>query len=348
MKEIKKISDSDIGFRGKILIAFEVVCLLTLTILTVAVIKGDISLKNGDSSLKVSTRNYTENSIVYKEGLTFPPTQKDENNATKVAEESNTVVNNSQGSVNNSGLSSQVDTNNQALSESSVNNSVLNSQTDTNKQTLADPSGWSNAKIISKAKDAVNKTKAYTGNLTVRHTEGFSANVTECTGGTIVASVVNLMIGWVVKPVDETLHYQNGKAVNSEGETIPIILPKRNGFSLNENGVESATVQRAGNEYVIKINLVEESVGMYDVPTHNAASVGYLDVADFDISFMDIDSADVIYKGSSIELRINADGFVTYASYNIPLHIDGSAHKGSISGSATFDGAQSETWILNY
>jgi hypothetical protein len=103
-----------------------------------------------------------------------------------------------------------------------------------------------------------------------------------------------------------------------------------------------------GNEYVIKINLVEESVGMYEIPTHNAAAVGYLDVASFDISFMDIDSADIVYKGSSIELRINADGYVTYANYKIPLHIEGAAHKGSISGSATFEGEQTEEWRLDW
>ena len=61
-----------------------------------------------------------------------------------------------------------------------------------------------------------------------------------------------------------------------------------------------------------------------------------------------VDSADIVYKGSSIELHINADGYVTYANYRIPLHIDGSAHKGSISGSASFEGEQTEEWRLNY
>ena len=89
-------------------------------------------------------------------------------------------------------------------------------------------------------------------------------------------------------------------------------------------------------------------IAAYDIPKHNASAVGYLDVASFDISFMDIDSADIVYKGSSIELRINADGFVTYANYKIPLHIEGSAHKGSISGSATFEGEQTEEWRLDW
>ena len=211
-----------------------------------------------------------------------------------------------------------------------------------------DVSGWSTAQIISRAKDAVNKTKAYSGNLTVNHSESFIADVTECSAGGIIRTVVDLMIGWVVKPVEETLVFQNGKAVNSEGETVPIILPKRNGFSLDISGVKSASVQRVGDEYIIKITLVEESVGMYQVPKHNAGAVGYLDVANFDISFMEVDSADIVYKGSSIELRINAEGYVTYANYKIPLHIDGSAHRGSISGSATFEGEQTEEWHLNF
>ncbi len=320
MKGIKKDKAIDNNIKKKILLIFGIAMLLSFVALTIVI----FSLKNNGTS-KYGTLKPTESSIVYKEGLTFSPTKEDKNNKNEKEETQ--------------------------FSETVQNNQVNAPETDkttVSEGVLPDASGWSTAQIISKAKDAVNKTKAYTGNLTVNHSEGFSANVTECSAGGIVRSVVDLMIGWVVKPVEETLVYQNGKAVNSEGETVPIILPKRNGFSLSESGVKSATIQQTGNEYIIKINLVEESVGMYDVPKHNAASVGYLDVASFDISFMDIDSADIVYKGSSIELGINADGFVTYANYKIPLHIEGAAHKGSISGSATFEGEQTEEWRLNW
>lgn len=306
------------------LIVIEVALLLTVVVLICLVVKGDVSFKSPETT-KYIINDTTGSGIVYKEGLTFAPTEKSKNDNDE-GQENNVVGNNS---VN------------------SVNSGSANAQSNISRE-LPDPSGWSKAEIISKAKEAVNKTKAYTGNLTVNHSEGFTADVTECTGGEIVKSIVNLMIGWVVKPVEETLVYQNGKAVNSEGETVPIILPKRSNFTLTENGVKSASVQRSGNEYVIKLTLVEESVGMYDVPKHNAASIGYLDVANFDISFMEVDSADIVYKGSSIELKINADGYVTYAGYKIPLHIDGSAHKGSISGSATFEGEQTEEWRLNW
>ncbi len=299
-----------------LLILIGAVLLTTVVLLSVVVIKNYGESKNG-------TPDYAETSIVYKEGLTFAPTKEDKSNQ---KDEIETEI-----------IGTVQTGNTQAPVIDKPNASV---------EALPDPSGWTTAQIVAKAKDAVNKTKAYTGNLTVTHSESFNANVTECSAGGIVRSVVDLMIGWVVKPVEETLVYQNGKAVNSEGETVPIILPKKNAFTLTENGVKSASVQRAGNEYVVKINLVEEDVGMYDVPKHNAASIGYLDVANFDLSFMEVDSAYIVYKGSSIELRINTEGYVTYANYKIPLHIDGSAHKGSISGSATFEGEQTEEWRI--
>lgn len=284
---------------------------------TVAVMSGNLSFGNNKETTLYVTQPITDDTTSSKSSLTLLP--------------GNNLNNTDNGETQNGG-------------SSQGGNSLVSG----NQSSLADPSGWSTNQIISKAKDAVNKTKAYKGSLTVDHNESFTADVTDCSAGGIVRTVVDLMIGWVVKPVEETLVFQNGKAVNSEGETVPIILPKRNNFSLDSSGVKSASVKRVGDEYVIKITLIEESVGMYQVPKHNAGAVGYLDVANFDISFMEVDSADIVYKGSSIELRINAEGYVTYANYKIPLHIDGSAHRGSISGSATFEGEQTEEWYLNF
>ncbi len=229
-----------------------------------------------------------------------------------------------------------------------VNGNKVPVQNTPSTPNLEDPSGWSQGKILEKAKNAVNKTKQYKGSVTVSHSESFTADVTECTGGEIVKGVANIMIGWIVKPVDETLTYNNGKAVNSEGETIPLLLPLKNNFLLTQSGVKSAKAYKTGSEYVIKISLVEERVGINDVPTHNAASIGYLDVKNFDLSILTIDSADIVYKGSSLELHINADGFVTYAKYSIPLNVSGAGHSGSISGTAVFDGEQTEIWNFNW
>ena len=87
---------------------------------------------------------------------------------------------------------------------------------------------------------------------------------------------------------------------------------------------------------------------MYDVPRHNASAIGYLDVANFDLSFLTIESALINYKGSSVELHINSQGYVTYAEYHIPLLVKGSGNGAGISGSVTFDGEQTEVWSMNY
>ncbi len=309
------------GIKSKIIIAVEVALLLTVISFIVIVLNEDKLFDNQETTMYVTTQRETQGETI-------------QDGSNHISDDEVVIDGGSSSSqkVTSGGGNSPAATNSQ--------NAPANK--------LEDPSGWSKSQIIAKAADAVNKTKGYTGNLTVNHSESFSADVTECSGGGVVRSVVDLMIGWVVKPVNETLTFQNGYAVNSEGETVPILLPKKNNFNLSENGATSATVQRVGSEYVIKINIVQESVGMYQVPTHNAASVGYLDVANFDISFMEVDSADIVYKGSTLELRINADGYVTYANYQIPIHIDGSAHKGSISGSASFEGQQTETWSMNY
>ncbi len=224
----------------------------------------------------------------------------------------------------------------------------VNSSYKPQKNNLPDPAKWTEKDIIEKAVSAVNKTKGYKNNLSVHHKESFEATVTECSGGSLVQKVVNRMVGLVVKPVDETLNFKNGYAQNSEGETVPIILPKTGAVKLSPEGVTKASARVSGGEYIINISLVSESVGIGETPIHNAGAIGFLDVANFDISFMTVDRADISYTGSSIELHINDEGYVTYAVYKVPLEIDGAAHRGSVSGSAVFVGEQVEFWTLNY
>ncbi len=304
-----------------VLIVFEVALLLTVLALICFVIKGDISLEKTEETKYETT---TLNNIQYKKPFI---TEADNNNF-----------------VIQDGMEERVTIN----SQSNSGNAQVTSDNSSNISSLADPTGWSKSEILSTAEAALNKTRRFTGNITVNHSESFVADVTECTGGDIVKSVANVMIGWIVKPVDEVLNFSGGKAVNSEGETLPLGLPIRSSFSLAQAGAASANITKNGNEYIIKIKLVEEKVGMYEVPKHNAASVGYLDVASLDLSLFTVDTADIIYRGSSIELHINSDGYVTYAKYNIPLNVSGSAHRGSISGSAVFNGEQTEIWDFRW
>lgn len=207
-----------------------------------------------------------------------------------------------------------------------------------------DPLSWSKEKKLSVLSDAVNKTKKLGGTLSVHHTESFTANITECTGGSLGKAFANSLMGMVVKPVDETLNFSGGKAVNSEGEEIEILLPKKGAFSIDSAGVTKAVAYKSGTDTVIEVTLKEEIVGVYDVPKYNAGAVGYLDVQNFDLMGIEITDASIDYKGSVITVKIGSDGYVKSAEYTIPLHVSGKGAKGSLSGYAVFDGEQRETW----
>ena len=202
--------------------------------------------------------------------------------------------------------------------------------------------------ILAVLSNAVNQTKAYTGAVSAHHTEGFTANIQSITGGDLVARVANSLIGSVVEPVDETLNFSGGTAVNSEGETVPLLLPKRGAFTLSESGVASASISQSGQNTVVDITLVPESVGMNEIPTANAAAIGYLDVGSIDISILTVQSANITYSGSSIHAVINPNGYIESATYTIPLYVEGSASAIGITGSAVFTGEETESWTINW
>lgn len=205
---------------------------------------------------------------------------------------------------------------------------------------------WSTEQIVSKMTTAINQTKGYKNNLAVHHSESFVANITECTGGAIGQRVANTLVGAVVKPTDQTLNFSNGTAVTAEGETTQILLPKNGQFTLSPAGVKSAKAYQEGDKTVLVVTLIQENVDEKTIPYHNSRGVGYLDVAGIDLMGMTITDGEIQYLGSSIMIKINQAGYVTYAKYTIPLHVYGEGAKGSLSGYAVFDGAQTEIWEL--
>ena len=205
---------------------------------------------------------------------------------------------------------------------------------------------WGTQEILSKMTAAINQTKAYKGNLAVHHSESFTANITECTGGAIGQRVANSLVSAVVKPTDQTLNFANGTALTAEGENTQILLPKNGPFTLSAAGIKTAKAYVEGDKTVLVVTLVQENVNQVTVPKHNASSIGYLDPNSVDLMGMTINSGEIQYLGSSIMVKINSAGYVTYAKYTIPLHVYGEGSKGSLSGYAVFDGAQTEIWEL--
>ncbi len=222
------------------------------------------------------------------------------------------------------------------------------SQNSHQKETATFRREMSNSEMLNFLTESINKTKSYSHPIVLTHTESFVADVTECTGGSLVASAANALVGMVLKPTNETLNFSNGMAVNFEGETVPILLPEKNNFSLNINDIKSISSQNNGNNTVVYVELLPENVGLYDIPAANAASIGYLNVAELDISILEVTDCSINYTGSSLKVEIRPDGYVQRAEYKIPMHVEGSAKAMGINGTAVFDGMQTEIWDFNW
>lgn len=208
--------------------------------------------------------------------------------------------------------------------------------------------------ILKTLSDAVNKTKAYTDNITVSHTESF--NIVEPVVkldsaemlGTLATRAVNFVKDLVLKPSSETYSFSGGKATTSEGETTQLLLPKDKAFSLSPDAVANAELTEENGMKHVKLTLTpEETHSLAEVPVNHANSIGYLDL-DGTFKIIQIDEINIKYPGSVIDAVIRADGYVDSVTYTINLEAFSKAHGMGISGSATFSGSQSEVWKINW
>lgn len=226
--------------------------------------------------------------------------------------------------------------------------SVQNEVTTQSDTVVNSVSSMTDQELLDYLTAAINKTRAFTGNVTVNHTESFEANILECTGGSVVKSIANTIVGMVTKPVDEVLSFNGGKATDSKDVVIPILLPQFDAFTLKLNGVKSISGSMNGNIAVIKVELVREVVDIFTVPEVNASALGFLDINTYDTSVLEVGEATIDYIGSTLEIHIRPDGYVSFAKYKMPMIVDGSASGAGISGSAVFEGYQAEEWLFNW
>lgn len=311
LKKILKLAQKDLYVQAVSVFAI----LLSITVVAVAYIKTSANEKELDN---------TNTSYNYE---TLPP-------------QSNTF------STNSAILLPEDTTLTQNITGGWQNTPVTQQQQAPNANQSSAVYSWSTQEILSKMTAAINQTKAYKNNLTVHHSESFVANITECTGGAIGQRVANSLVSAVVKPTDQTLNFSNGTAVTAEGETTQILLPKNGQFTLSANGVKSAKAYQEGDKTVLVVTLIQENVNEKTIPQHNSKGVGYLDVGSVDLMGMTITNGEIQYLGSSIMIKVNQAGYVTYAKYTIPLHVYGEGSRGSLSGYAVFDGEQTEIWEL--
>ena len=224
--------------------------------------------------------------------------------------------------------------------------------------TTQNVSALSKTQVLQRVTKAVNELKG-TQNMTARKQEATTVNIVDCS----VQSAVSLLNNIISKnAVTETVTYvfvngkatgydDNGKPVENEGEVTPnhIIPPGDAAFTLPEAGVAAATAQQKGKEIVYTIKLAEEATTLENpIPPYNAQAIGYLNLADLDVPGATITSANMHYPGSTLTLTTDTQGKVKQLEFRLPMDGSGSAKMGFLSGSASFEGVNTETWTFSY
>lgn len=208
---------------------------------------------------------------------------------------------------------------------------------------------YTKKEIIDIYSDALNKTRAYAGALTVNHSESFTADIKDAhPGGALTELLASNIVKLVGSEGQQTLSYNGGYAVNKDGETVPVLLPQRTHFNLPEAGVADASLTKTGDKTSIRLTLIPETVTMGQVPTYNSGAIGYLDTSGMDFKIITISRVDITYPGSVIDAVIRADGYIESVTYTINMSTYAELSGMGVSGYGTLEGAQTERWQLNW
>ncbi len=212
----------------------------------------------------------------------------------------------------------------------------------------SDYSSYTTAQIISLYSAALNKTRAYSAPFTAVKTESFTAEVTDAyPGGALTELLASNIVKLVGSEGQQTLSFSGGRATDSEGENVPVLLPQKGDFSLPVEGVASAAISKEGDKTRVKITLVPETVSMGEVPAYNSGAIGYLDTSGMDFKIITISRVDITYTGSVIDAVIRSDGYIESVTYTINMSTYAELSGMGISGYGTLTGTQIESWAQN-
>lgn len=216
-----------------------------------------------------------------------------------------------------------------------------------------DVSKLSKDEIVSRVSNAVNALKQ-TPNFTADRTLNVVVQVVDCSVPSVIDKINEIISGITSKAEpQEIITFVDGVATNSKGEQLTAataVPPENNNFTLTGAGVASARAEKQGENTVYYINLVAESTtGDNPIPTHNAGSVGYLNIADLGLpSIVNITKANMNYPGSTLQVTVGSDGRLINLKNHLPMTGDGEAKVMGLGGSAQFEGYLDEEWKITY
>lgn len=207
--------------------------------------------------------------------------------------------------------------------------------------------GFTKEQIVYFLTAAINKTKEYTGEITVHHKENGSTDIREVKpGGKLTARGLNFIKDMVHNAGDEDYRFADGVAYTSEGELTQLLLPRNETFSLSPEGVADARIAQEGELVHVAVKLVPEQVeSLTAVPEYNAGAIGYLNLQN-SFSVIKLTEIRIEYPASVIDAYVRADGYVARVTYTVPMDTYAQTAAIGLTGSATLHSEQTEIWEL--
>ncbi len=224
-----------------------------------------------------------------------------------------------------------------------------NSQGDT--QTPVDPSTLSKDEIVNKVNQYMTQLKNEQ-NMQIYETDSVYINVVDCSVPSVVGTI-NSIINSITSGLDpeKTYVFTNGQAVNSDGETVSptdVVPPTSNPFSLAVEGTASAKAEKQGDNIIYTVTLVSESTNIENqYPTYHGPTVGYLDIAEFDLP-INVTKGDMNYPGATMAITVGANDKISYIDIKFPMNGEGGTKVLGQEGTASFEGALDRTMTITY
>ncbi len=238
------------------------------------------------------------------------------------------------------------------------NSTTKEASDETTKAADTDPAILSKTQVVEKVAAALNAVKAEQ-NMTAVKKEIVTIKVTDCSVERAVSMINNIINRFAG---EETITYQftGGQAVGidaegkeaDDGATVTpndVIPPKAKSFSLPDAGVKNATAAKEGENTVYTIELNPEDTA-YDtpIPQYHSNAYGYLDLTSLDLPGVTITNASMHYPNTVITATVNKDGKLVKIHYLMPMTGEGAAKITVLSGDATIEGSDDETWEFSY
>jgi len=227
--------------------------------------------------------------------------------------------------------------------------------------TTAAPQGGSSSvpstpeEVCAAYNKAINDYRNFTGNVETHKVENTQVNITDLPSiAKPLEGTLNTVIGNIVKPVDETFTFADGKDVNDPNRLIAHkMIPGNRDAAVTAADVTSATATaNPDGGYTITLQFVSEN-SSYDGtnttdPVHHMTAMDPLNLATIKADPIKITSAEMSYPGATTKLTVDAQGRMIKLENKLPLEGKGTGGMGPIKATIGLAGQMDSVYTMQY